>query len=326
MFRRTIARMASAPCEFIGTTGQRYRFEQLLQDRAHVGRVWSARSGHDKFVLKDKPKDIYTNFIEKIKPQLRESRYIRLPCDTIPDHRILVYRYLTDDFLRLVRKGIPMQTRKRILKTCLLGIAELHERHIVHLDIKPDNVLVDCHQDGQEPIIECVQLIDLENAAYLPKGRCIKGMLAGNDNWRSPEAHFKAELNKPTDIFSFGIACIYAVLGRVILGPDDDFRRHQMQGVFPAIIRLQRQVSYFGDNDGVNGLLRHLQGDEVNCQVLKLLWDGRSDEDIPYKPLSEWPEVVDPAFKDLIRGLTNLDPAKRLTARQVLEHPWFMYL
>jgi hypothetical protein len=30
-------------------------------------------------------------------------------------------------------------------------------------------------------------------------------MLAGNDDWRSPEAHFKGELNKPTDIFSFGI-------------------------------------------------------------------------------------------------------------------------
>lgn len=27
-----------------------------------------------------------------------------------------------------------------------------------------------------------VQVTDLENAAYLPNGRCIKGMLAGNDN------------------------------------------------------------------------------------------------------------------------------------------------
>jgi serine/threonine protein kinase len=45
-----------------------------------------------------------------------------------------------------------------------------------------------------------------------------------------------------------------------------------------------------------------------------------------YKPFSEWPEVVDPAFTDLIRGLTNLDPTKRLTARQALEHPWFMDL
>jgi serine/threonine protein kinase len=155
MFRRSVPRMASASCDFIGTTGRRYRFEELLQERPHVGRVWLARSEHqakldlfrsrtnisrsgrDKFVLKDIPKDIYTNFIERIKPQLPESPYIRLPCDTIPDHRILVYKYLTDNFLRLVRNGIPMQARKKILKHCLLGIAELHGRHIVHLGNLP---------------------------------------------------------------------------------------------------------------------------------------------------------------------------------------------
>jgi serine/threonine protein kinase len=154
MFRRTIPRMASS-CEFIGTSGRRYQFEELLQERPHVGRVWlarsehqaswiyldreliSSRSGRDKFVLKDIPKNIYTNFIERIQPHLPESRYIRLPCDTSPDHRILVYKYLTDNFLRLVRNGIPMQARKKILEHCLLGIAELHERHIVHLGNLP---------------------------------------------------------------------------------------------------------------------------------------------------------------------------------------------
>ena len=65
--------------------------------------------------------------------------------------------------------------------------------------------MVNCRHVGQETIVEQAQITDLENAAYLPKGRCIKGMLAGNDNWRSPEAHFKGELNKPSDIFSFGV-------------------------------------------------------------------------------------------------------------------------
>lgn len=74
--------------------------------------------------------------------------------------------------------------------------------------------MVDCHGNGEKSIVEHVQIIDLENAAYLPKGRCIKGMLAGNDNWRSPEAHFKGELNKPTDIFSFGIVVCVSILSK----------------------------------------------------------------------------------------------------------------
>ena len=68
-----------------------------------------------------------------------------------------------------------------------------------------------CWND-RDTIVEQVQITDLENAAYLPKDRCIKGMLADNDNWRSPEAHFKAELNKPTDIFSFGIVVCAFIL------------------------------------------------------------------------------------------------------------------
>ncbi len=76
---------------------------------------------------------MYAHFNEDIRPQLRESRYIRLPCDTISDQRIFVYKYLTDDFLRLVKKDISLRARKLILKASLRGIAELHDRHVVHL-------------------------------------------------------------------------------------------------------------------------------------------------------------------------------------------------
>ena len=142
--------MASIPSEMIGAAGRRYLFKELIQERPHLGRVWlatsedpshshvthelkSSRSGQDKFVLKDIPKDIFSGFNQDIWPRLRESPYIRLPWDTIPDQRIFVYQYLDDDFLALVRKGIPLQARKQILKVSLQGIAELHDRDVAHL-------------------------------------------------------------------------------------------------------------------------------------------------------------------------------------------------
>ncbi|KAH9211828.1 putative calcium/calmodulin dependent protein kinase [Leptodontidium sp. 2 PMI_412] len=323
MLRKNIAKMAFAPNELIGAAGYCYRFKELIQEKPSLGRVWVATSGKDQFILKDIPEAIFSSFNEQIQPKIRESLYIRLPWDTIPGQRIFVYKYLTDDFLSLVRNQIPKRATKQILRDSLRGIAELHDQQTVHLDIKPDNIMVDCSHTGQETVVEQVQVADLENAAFLPKGRYTKGMLAGNDNWRSPEAHFKAELNKPTDVFSLGIVCIYALLGRVIFGPDDDFQKHLVHGALPALIRLQRQVSYFGDWEGVSGLLEHIVDDDINCQVLRMLWDERSEDYIPYKPFSEWPDVDDEAFKDLIGGLTNLDPTKRITARQALEHPWF---
>jgi serine/threonine protein kinase len=120
--------------------------------------------------------------------------------------------------------------------------------------------------------------------------------------------------------------CIYAVLGRVILGPDDDFRLHESKGALPALIRLQRQISYFGDKEGLNGLVKHVGDEEANCEILKMLWkmlwEERAAEYIPYVPFAQSTDV-DSTFKDLVCGLNNLDPSQRLTARQALEHPWF---
>ncbi|EER22935.1 hypothetical protein D8B26_004514 [Coccidioides posadasii str. Silveira] len=113
------------------------------------------------------------------------------------------------------------------------------------------------------------------------------------------------------------------MLGQVIFGADDDLRKHESQGAFPHIIRLQRQVSFLGDREGLNGLMKHVGDEEVNCQFLGCLWDDRVAEYHPYKPFSDWPNVDDDNFKDLIRRMTNLDPRKRATAREVLAHSWF---
>lgn len=113
------------------------------------------------------------------------------------------------------------------------------------------------------------------------------------------------------------------MLGRVIFGRDADMASHEARGALPGLIRLQRQVSSFGDKEGVNGLMRHVCDEEVNCQVLRMLWEDRTGEDIPYEPFSAWPEAGDEVFRDLISGMMSLDPKKRITARRGLDHAWF---
>lgn len=58
--------------------------------------------------------------------------------------------------------------------------------------------------------------------------------------------------------------------------------------------------------------------------VFEVLRDGFNKEN-PRKPFSLWKNYVaiDADFKDLISGLTNFDPAKRITAHEALEHKWF---
>lgn len=110
--------------------------------------------------------------------------------------------------------------------------------------------------------------------------------------------------------------CIYAVLKRVIFAVGDE---ELAEGEEPLSIILERQISYFADEDGLNGLLRYL-GDSPWREVLKVIRDGFNKTN-PRKPFSLW-KNVDADFKDLIGGLTNFDPAKRLTAHEALLHRW----
>jgi serine/threonine protein kinase len=117
--------------------------------------------------------------------------------------------------------------------------------------------------------------------------------------------------------------CIYAVLSRVIFGPDADLEKHKQLGALPDMIRLQRQVSYFGDQEGVDGLRTYLGEDEISRTVLGMLWDDRLEPYIPYRPFRDWAGVEDDGFRDLVLKLMNLDPAKRITAERALVHAWF---
>lgn len=73
------------------------------------------------------------------------------------------------------------------------------------VDIKPDNIKVDYQHDDQGIIITKTQLTDLENAAYIPNDRYLKGVLMGNEDWHSPEAASRSKLGKPSDMYSFGL-------------------------------------------------------------------------------------------------------------------------
>ncbi len=53
--------------------------------------------------------------------------------------------------------------------------------------------------------IDQVQLADLEDSAHVPLNCNIVGKQAGNWMWRSPEAHASGKVNRPADMFSFGV-------------------------------------------------------------------------------------------------------------------------
>jgi hypothetical protein len=143
--------MAASSANYIGATGRNYAFKQLIQERPHVGRVWLARSdypsspillviwlsirrsGEEDFILKDLPENIYLAFESGTRARIKESSHLRLPFDSILNQRIFVYRFLTEDFLTLIKNQIHLKGKKEILKASLQGLVDLHACDVVHL-------------------------------------------------------------------------------------------------------------------------------------------------------------------------------------------------
>ncbi|KNG88038.1 hypothetical protein ANOM_004084 [Aspergillus nomiae NRRL 13137] len=254
---------------------------------------------------------------EEVNNRLRgNASHVRLAVDTIPDKSMFVFEHFTGHLLALAQKDLPLVVIKRILKNALTGLAELHDQDIVHIDVKANNV-INWRNRNDEIIVAQVQLGDLEDAVHIPPGCDMVGKQAGNWMWRSPEAHARGPVNKPSDVFSFALVCICAVYKRIIFAVRED---ELEEGVDPLAVVIERQISYFADEDGLNGFLKHL-GDNPWVRVFEVTRDGFNQE-TPREPFAFW-NGVDDDFKSLICSMTRFDPGRRITACQALEHKWF---
>ena len=75
--------------------------------------------------------------------------------------------------------------------------------------------------------------------------------------------------------------CIYALLKRVIFAVG---KEELAEGEEPLAVAVQRQVSCFADEDGLNALLKYL-GDSPWCEILEVIRDGFNETN-PRKPFS----------------------------------------
>ncbi|KAL2138604.1 hypothetical protein VTI28DRAFT_6504 [Corynascus sepedonium] len=218
---------------------------------------------------------------------------LRTVIGIIPDFELFVYHFLAVDLLQISQRPLSTETRSSILRSALTGLAKLHDRGIVHTDIKPNNILLDYEETtGDDIAIKSVQISDLEDAVLLPSGKNLKGCLRGNQLWRSPESWARARQNTPSDLFSFGLVVIYVMLNDMIFRVSDE----RLGGDDAWWHILRTHISYFGDEDGFKGLLQHVGEDNVFFDHLIAL-AGDFDAERPRKPFVMW-HYVDAELRD----------------------------
>ncbi|XP_056170675.1 G-type lectin S-receptor-like serine/threonine-protein kinase SD2-5 isoform X2 [Syzygium oleosum] len=132
-------------------------------------------------------------------------------------HRLLIYEYMSNGSLDrwIFHKSnecvLEWQQRKKIILDIAKGLNYLHEdcrQKIIHLDIKPQNILLDGNFNAKVADFGLSKLIDRDQSQVVTTMRGTPGYLA--PEWLS------AAITEKVDVYSFGVVILEIVCGRKI--------------------------------------------------------------------------------------------------------------
>ncbi|POS69497.1 hypothetical protein DHEL01_v212109 [Diaporthe helianthi] len=244
---------------------------------------------------------------------------------------VLVYKYYKHTFLALLSNypNFPAAEVKKILRCTAEAIKELHDKNWIHIDVKPDNILVDWAYDSQgQPRVEKVALGDFDLALRLVDEQPLRAPHAvGNVMWRSPEGQSGKGVAKASDIYSLGLVCIYGLGGGSMLILDDGtIQQLKENGMPPEQEIVVRHFMYFGPLP--DGLLRHVNDENWTTlfRAASEIAETEAAED-PDCRFERW-SVGDAAHltseaKNMIIKMVRLDPTQRPSIDEVLNDPWW---
>lgn len=224
-------------------------------------------------------------------------------------HLHLVLELLATDLQAvLYHKRAPMTPAdvKSYLQQMLRGLEYLHQRWVLHRDLKPGNVFISEHGVVKLADFGLARGFALPNQLLSPEVQTLW--------YRAPELLFGAqEYGAAVDVWSLG--CLFAELW---------YRRPLFCGLEEGAVGPAGEVmtQRSSELDQLGKIFMHLGTPTPE------LWP---DADVLYKyqPFQETKPTplqlptTDDSAPELLTGMLRLDPSTRLSATQALAHPYF---
>ncbi|MFN3708217.1 serine/threonine-protein kinase [Microcella sp.] len=139
-----------------------------------------------------------------------------------------------DDLGRLISLGrVPYDQVAVIGATIAEGLAHIHDRGIIHRDVKPGNILVP--SSAEDETTPRAKLVDFGIARLVDsEGVTGTGAVLGTVHYLSPEQALGAAIGPPSDIYSLGLVLLEALTGH---------RAFEGSGVAAAAARVSRDIA-----------------------------------------------------------------------------------
>jgi len=119
---------------------------------------------------------------------------------------VLEYVHSENNFIENILNGIPYSEDwvKKHFKGVIEGLKYLHENHIIHRDLKLENLVLNENEE--------MKIIDFGNATIIGKKGSSIGK-TGSPGYMAPEVKNGKKYNEKADIFSMGIILYYFLTG-----------------------------------------------------------------------------------------------------------------
>ncbi|KAG6103060.1 hypothetical protein E4U14_006454 [Claviceps sp. LM454 group G7] len=245
---------------------------------------------------------------------------------------------------------LPVKTVKEIVRQLLKGLDFLHtECGVIHTDLKPMNILLEL-ETPNDTILKYLESVtprtsERPNGAIVPLQEVIKTPLVSEMEslhvriidfgvdliqplaLRAPEVVLGAPWDTGVDIWSLGCLVVQWVHGYVMFREDpseedtwtveDDHLAKIVEIIGPIPSSLLKQgcrTAEFFDEQG-----EFLRIPNLGPTSLERLLNGDRMPRMKPSDMSDDEVVV---FIDFVRGMLQIDPKKRKSAAQLLQHEW----
>uniref|UniRef100_A0A2N9GLA1 Protein kinase domain-containing protein n=1 Tax=Fagus sylvatica TaxID=28930 RepID=A0A2N9GLA1_FAGSY len=195
-----------------------------------------------------------------------------------------------------------------ITRQCLEALEYLHHLGVIHCDLKPENILIKSYRRCE------IKVIDLGSSCFQTDNLCL---YVQSRSYRAPEVILGLPYDQRIDMWSLGCILVELCSGEVLF-PNDSIE-----------MILARMIGMFGPID----LEMLEQGQETDKYFTKEYDLYHINEEtsqleyiIPESSLLEHRlQVTDDGFIDFVRNLLEINPKRRPTADEALEHPWLSH-
>jgi serine/threonine protein kinase len=204
-----------------------YQLQQMLKTQGSHGKVYEGQNikSHEHVVIKYIPQKVI-NFLEiECLRTFSHPNIVRcIELFETKDGTYVVTEKCEGDLFDLIDlKGGRFRSEtevSNIVRQLLLGLQYIHQKNIVHCDLKLSNIIYNYETDS------VIKIIDFGSSQYLEEGRFLE-IIVGSTSFIAPEV-LSGSYNKACDLWSIGCIVFCMLFGYNPFNPDTKLDRDQV--------------------------------------------------------------------------------------------------